>query len=110
MEIREYTPAQASVLANLPLPAVHKVIERRLIRPRRLRAGRSILRMLNRQQVLYLRLEAEGVRLLPVSERRAIAKQIETSPEIDIVIPRGGCALLIQVKYVRQELDAELKK
>ena len=77
MEIREYTPAQASVLANLPLPAVHKLIERRLIRPRRLRAGRSIQRMLNLQQVLYLRLEAEGVRLLPVSARRAIAKQIE---------------------------------
>jgi len=110
METREYTPAQASVLANLPLPAVHKVIERRLIRPRRLRAGRSILRMLNRQQVLYLRLEAEGVRLLPVSARRAIAKQIEAFPGKDIVVPGGGSALVIQVKSVRQELDEDLKK
>ena len=110
MEIREYTPAQASVLANLPLPAVHKLIERRLIRPRRIRAGRSIQRMLNLQQVLYLRLEAEGVRLLPVSARRAIAKQIESSPGKDIVVPGGGSALVIQVKSVRQELDADLKK
>lgn len=110
MEIREYTPAQASVLANLPLPAVHKLIERRLIRPRRLRAGRSIQRMLNLQQVLYLRLEAEGVRLLPVSARRAIAKQIESSPGIDVVVFGGGSALVIQVKSVRQELDADLKK
>ena len=110
MEIREYTPAQASVLANLPLPAVHKLIERRLIRPRRLGAGRSIQRMLNLQQVLYLRLEAEGVRLLPVSVRRAIAKQIESSLVKDIVVPGGGSALVIQVKSVRQELDADLKK
>jgi uncharacterized protein (DUF433 family) len=110
MEIREYTPAQASILANLPLPAVHKVIERRLIRPRRVRAGRSILRMLNRQQVLYLRLEAEGVRLLPVSARRAIAKQIEAFPGKNIVVPGGGSALVIQVKSVRQELDEDLKK
>jgi len=110
MEMREYTPAQASVLANLPLPAVHKLIERRLIRPRRLRAGRSIQRMLNLRQVLYLRLEAEGVRLLPVSARRAIAKQIESSTGIDIVVPGGGSALVIQVKSVRQELDADLKK
>jgi uncharacterized protein (DUF433 family) len=110
MEIREYTPAQASILANLPLPAIHKLIERRLIRPRRLRAGRSILRMLNRQQVLYLRLEAEGVRLLPVSARRAIAKQIEAFPGRDIVVPGGGSALVIQVKSVRQELDEDLKK
>jgi uncharacterized protein (DUF433 family) len=110
METREYTPAQASVLANLPLPAVHKVIERRLIRPRRLRAGRSVQRMLNWQQVLYLRLEAEGVRLLPVSARRAIAKQIEAFPGKDIVVPGGGSALVIQVKSVRQELDADLKR
>ena len=110
MEMREYTPAQASILANLPLPAVHKLIERRLIRPRRLRTGRSIQRMLNLQQVLYLRLEAEGVRLLPVSARRAIAKQIESSPGMNIVVPGAGSALVIQVKSVREELDADLKK
>ena len=110
METREYTPAQASVLANLPLPAVHKLIERRLIRPRRLRAGRSIQRMLNLQPVFYLRLEAEGVRLLPVSTRRAIAKQIESSPGIDAVVFSGGSALVIQVKSVRQELDVDLKR
>src|SRR6478672_8540623 len=110
MEIREYTPAQASVLANLSLPAVHKVIERRLIRPRRLRTGRSILRMLNWQQVLYLRLEAEGVRLLPISARRAIAKQIEAFHGKDIAVPGGGSALVIQVKSVRRELDKDLKR
>jgi uncharacterized protein (DUF433 family) len=110
METIEYTPAQASAVANLPLPAVHKLIERRLIRPRRLRTGRSIQRMLSREQVLYLRLEAEGVRLLPIAARRAIAKKIESSPGIDAVVLTEGSALLIQVKSVRLELDQELKK
>jgi uncharacterized protein (DUF433 family) len=110
MDAIEYTPAQASALANLPLPAVHKLIERRLIRPRRLRTGRSIQRMLSREQVLYLRLEAEGVRLLPMASRRAIAKKIEASPGIDALVLTEGSALVIQVKPVRRELDRELKK
>src|SRR6267143_716607 len=110
MKTTEYTPAQASAVANLPLPAVHKLIERRLVRPRRLRTGRSIQRMLSREQVLYLRLEAEGVRLLPIAARRAIAKKIEASPEIDVVLVTEGSALLIQVKSERLELDKDLKR
>jgi uncharacterized protein (DUF433 family) len=110
MGTTEYTPAQASAVANLSLPAVHKLIERHLIRPRRLRAGRSIQRMLSRGQVLYLRLEAEGVRLLPLAARRAIAKKIESSPEIDTVVLTEGSALIIQVKSVRLELDQDLKR
>src|ERR1035438_2840688 len=110
METIEYTPAQASALANLPLPAVHKLIERRLIRPRRLRTGRSTQRMLSREQGLYLCLEAEGVRLLPLAARRAIAEKIESSPEIHTVILTQGSALTIQVKSVRLELDNDLKR
>jgi len=106
----EYTPAQASAAANLPLPAVHKLIELRLIRPRRLRTGRSIQRMLSREQVLYLRLEAEGVRLLPLAARRAIARKIESSPGIDAVILTEGSALVVQVKSVRRELEEDLKR
>ena len=110
MATTEYTPAQASAVANLPLPAVHKLIERRLIRPRRLRTGRSIQRMLSRGQVLYLCLEAEGVRLLPLAARRAIAKKIESFPEIDSVILTESSALIIQVKSVRRELDQDLER
>src|SRR5580704_1626071 len=110
MGTTEYTPAQASAVANLPLPAVHKLIERRLIRPRRLRTGHSIQRMLSREQVLYLRLEAEGVRLLPILTRRAIAKKIESSPEIDFVCLTEGSAIVIEVKSVRLELDQNLKR
>jgi uncharacterized protein (DUF433 family) len=110
METMEYTPAQASAIANLPLPAVHKLIERRLIRPRRLRTGRSLLRMLSREQVLYLRLEAEGVRLLPIASRRAIARKIESSPDVDSVFLDEGLAVVIQVKSVRLELDEDFKR
>src|ERR1700683_3844639 len=110
MNTTEYTPAQASAVTNLPLPAVHKLIERRLIRPRRLRTGRSIQRMLTRGQVCYLRLEAEGVRLLPIAARRAIAKKIESSPEVDAVVLTEGSAVVIQVKSVRLELDLDLRK
>jgi len=110
MDTTEYTPAQASAVANLPLLAVHKLIERRLIRPRRLRTGRSIQRMLSRGQVLYLRLEAEGVRLLPLAARCAIAKKIESSLEVDAVVLTEGSAVVIQVKSVRLELDLDLRK
>ncbi len=85
-------------------------MERRLIRPRRLRTVRSIQRMLNHGQVLYLRLEAEGVRLLPLAARRAIAKKIQSSPEVDVVVLTEGSALVIQVKSVRLELDVDLRK
>ncbi len=110
MDTTEYTPAQASAVANLPLTAVHKLIERRLIRPRRLRSGRAVLRMLSKQQVLYLRLEAEGVRLLPIASRRAIAKRIEAAPEVDAVVLTEGSAVVIQVKSVRLELDLDLRR
>jgi uncharacterized protein (DUF433 family) len=66
--------------------------------------------MLSREQVLYLRLEAEGVRLLPIAARRAIAREIASSPGIDVVVLTEGSALAIQVKSVRLELDQELKK
>src|SRR3981081_4391440 len=66
--------------------------------------------MLSREQVLYLRLEAEGVRLLPILTRRAIAKKIESSPEIDTVILTEGAALVIEVKSVRLVLDQALKR
>jgi uncharacterized protein (DUF433 family) len=110
METMEFTPAQASVVANLPLRTVHKLIERRLIRPRLRRIGRSFQRMLTREQLLYLRLEAKGVRLLPMAARRSIAKKIEKSPEIDVMCLTEDSALVIQVKSTRQELEQDLKK
>jgi uncharacterized protein (DUF433 family) len=110
MPTMKYTPAEASALTNLPIRTVRRLIDSRLIRPRRLRTGRSIQRLLSREQLVYLRLEAEGLGLLPVAERRRIAKQIEADAGIDTVFVSEGSVLLIQVKTVRKELDERIRK
>jgi uncharacterized protein (DUF433 family) len=103
-----YTPAQASAVADLPLKAVHKLIDGRLIRPRRMRVGREIQRFLSQDQLVYLRLEAEGVRLLPLATRREVAKAVENSPSIEMVCLSEGSAVMIQVKHVRMEVERQL--
>jgi uncharacterized protein (DUF433 family) len=110
MRNTEFTPAQASAVANLPLATVHKLMERGLVRPRRQRLGRGVQRMLTQPQVLYLRLEAEGVNLLPLAARREIARRIESFPGIDAVEVREGSAVVVQVKSVRRKLDRDLQK
>ena len=110
MPTMKYTPAEASALTNLPIRTVRRLIDWRLIRPRRLQTGRSVRRLLSWEQLVYLRLEAEGLALLPVAERRKIAKQIEADAGIDAIFVSEGRALLIQVKTVRKELDERLKK
>jgi uncharacterized protein (DUF433 family) len=110
MSTMKYTPAEASALTNLPIRTVRRLIDRHLIRPRRLQTGRSVQRLLSWEQLVYLRLEAEGLGLLPVAERRKIAKQIEADAEMDVVSVSEGSAVLIQIKTVRKELDARLKK
>src|ERR1017187_5258363 len=80
-----YTPAQAAVLTGLPLSAVHKAIDSRLIRPPTPRSGATVRRLLTKEQLIFLQLEAEGLRLLPVRTRRAIAEmlaQAATAEEI----------------------------
>ena len=103
-----YTPAQASAVADLPLKAVHKLIDGRLIRPRRMRVGREVQRFLSQDQLVYLRLEAEGVRLLPLATRREVAKAVENSPRIEMVCLSEGSAVMIQVKHVRLEVEQQL--
>src|SRR5580704_14141464 len=110
MPTMKYTPAEASALTNLPIRTVRRLIDRRLIRPRRLQMGRSVQRLLSWEQLVYLRLEAEGLSLLPVPARRKIAKQIENDAGIDMVAISEGGALVVQVKTVRKELDEQLKK
>ena len=106
----KYTPAEASALTNLPIRTVRRLMDRRVIRPTRSQTGRSVQRLLSWEQVVYLRLEAEGLGLLPVAQRRKIAKKIETNAGIDVITVSEGAALLIQVKVVRKELDERLKK
>ncbi len=44
----------------LGIRTVRRLIDRRLIRPRRLQTGHSVQRLLSWEQLVYLRLEAEG--------------------------------------------------
>jgi uncharacterized protein (DUF433 family) len=105
-----YSPAEASAVTDLPIRTVRKLIDRRLVRPRRLRTGRTVERRLSREQVLYLRLEAKGVQLLPMSARREIARRIEADPQADVVFLAEGGAVLIEVKTAREELEQELER
>ena len=85
-----FTPAQVSVLTGLPLRAVHKAIEYKLIRPKRVREGRVVQRMLSKSQLVYLRLEAKGLTTLPIASRRRVAQAVEREPAIDLMMPFEG--------------------
>jgi len=105
-----YTPAQAAAVTGLPLPAVHKAIEYRLVRPRVVREGRSLYRMLSKPQVLYLQLEANGLRCLPLAKRRQIARAIEEAPDADIVAVSPGGALVVEIKTARKQMESALRR
>ena len=105
-----YTPAQAAAVTGLPLPAVHKAIEYRLVRPRVVREGRSLCRMLSKAQVLYLQLEANGLRCLPLAKRRQIARAIEEAPGADIVAVSPGGALVVEIKTARKQMESALRR
>jgi len=107
---KAYTPAEASAIVKLPLKAVHKVIDGRLIRPHRSRRGSQAQRLLSAEQLVYLRLEAEGVRLLPMAARREVARAVQSAPEADVVAVSGASALVIQVKNARMDVERELKR
>ena len=105
-----YTPAQAAAITGLPLTAVHKAIDSRLIRPRSTRSGGSVRRLLTKEQLIYLQLEAEGLRLLPVETRREIAKSIERSPKADLMAIGNGTVLFVECKTARRKVEGQLKQ
>ncbi|HTS49407.1 MAG TPA: DUF433 domain-containing protein [Bryobacteraceae bacterium] len=106
----EYTPAQAAAITGLPLAAVHKAIDNRLIRPRAARSGASVRRLLTKEQLIYLQLEAEGLRLLPVGTRREIAESIQRSPKTEKLPVANGTALLIEIGAARRAVENQLKQ
>jgi uncharacterized protein (DUF433 family) len=107
---KAYSPAEASAVAKLPLRAVHKLIDSRLIRPHKLRRGNQVQRLLSPEQLVYLRLEAEGVRLLPMDSRREVARAIESGAGADLVAVSGSSVLFVQVKDARKDVERELKR
>ena len=105
-----YTPSQVSAVTGLPLPALHKAIEYKLIRPKRVREGRLVQRLLSRSQAVYLRMEAKGLRSLPLAARRHVARAVERDPGIDAMFMAEGSVILIQCKSARKEVDSGLRR
>jgi uncharacterized protein (DUF433 family) len=105
-----YTPAQAAAVTGLPLAAVHKAIDSRLIRPLSARSGGSVRRLLTKEQLIYLQLEAEGLRLLPVGTRREIAASIQRSPKVDLMAVGNGAVLFVEFKAARRKVEGQLKQ
>jgi uncharacterized protein (DUF433 family) len=105
-----YTPSQVSAVTGLPLPAVHKAIEYKLIRPKLVREGHSVHRLLSRSQAVFLRMEAKGLKVLPLAERRQVARAIEQDSEIDAMCVSGENVILIQCKAARKEVEAGLRR
>jgi uncharacterized protein (DUF433 family) len=110
MHSQRYTPAQASAVTRLPLKAIHKLIDGHLIRPRRLRVGGITQRVLSEEQLVYLKLEAGGVRLLPLAVRREVARAIEAAPARKTLTVSEGPSLTIQVRAARQQVKQELMR
>ena len=106
----QYTPVQAAALTGLPLKAVHKAIDSRLIRPRITRSGTAVRRLLTEDHLLFLQLEAEGLRLLPVGTRREIAERLHQTPKVDRLTVSNGEAISIEVKTARRKLKSQLKQ
>ena len=105
-----YTPAQAAAVTGLPLAAVHKAIDSRLIRPRIARSGATVRRLLTKEQLIFLQLEAEGLRLLPVGTRREIAESIQRSPKTEKLRVANGTAILIEIGSARRRMESHLKQ
>ncbi len=99
-----------SAITSLSLAAVHKAIEYGLIRSRRVREGRVVHRMLSKSQAVYLRLEAKGLRSLPLASRRQVAQAVEQDPGIDVMALSEGSVILIQFKSARQEVATGLRR
>jgi len=105
-----YTPAQAAAVTGLPLAAVHKAIDSRLIRPRIARSGATVRRLLTKEHLIFLQLETEGLRLLPVETRREIAESIQRSPKKEELTVTNGTALRVEIGPARRKVESQLKQ
>lgn len=105
----QYTPAQAAAVTGLSLAAIHKAIDSRLIRSHPARTEAGVRRVLTKEQVIFLQLEAEGLRLLPPGTRRGIAESIQRSPRTDRLPVETCSALSIEVGPARRKVERGLK-
>jgi uncharacterized protein (DUF433 family) len=60
--------------------------------------------------LIFLQLEAEGLRLLPVKTRREIAECIRQAPQIDFLAVGNGTAIVVEIKAARRKVESQLKR
>jgi uncharacterized protein (DUF433 family) len=70
----------------------------------------QVQRLLSVEHLVYLRLEAEGIRLLPMASRRELARALDSAPNTDFLTVSGGSALVVLVKSARRNVERELKR
>lgn len=69
-----------------------------------------VRRLLTKEHLIYLQLEAEGLRLLPVGIRREIADSIQRSPKAEKLPVANGTALLVEIGSARRAVENQLKQ
>jgi uncharacterized protein (DUF433 family) len=105
-----YTPSQVAAITGLSLPAVQKAIEYKLIHPKRVREGPQVKRLLSKAQVIYLQMEARGLRSLPLNARRQVARAVERDPYMDTMAISEGNIITIQCKAARKEVETGVRR
>ncbi len=99
-----YTPAQAAAVTGLPLKSVQKAIDSRSVPFRIIRRRGIGKRYLVEASLICLRLEAEGLRQLPLEFRRQVYRTVARTPHerqirfsdvvlVDVAKARKGLAI-----------------
>jgi uncharacterized protein (DUF433 family) len=73
------------------------------------RSGATVRRLLTKEQLIFLQLEAEGLRILPLGTRREIAESLRKAPRSDRLPVGEGTALHIEIKPARRKVERQLK-
>ncbi len=110
MSLHQFTAAQASAITGLPISAVHKAMDVGLVRAKRSRKGKMVQRVLTQEQLLYLDLEAGGLLLLPLRERRKIAQAILKDPESNALAIGNHAILKIDLQLARKRVSDALRR
>jgi uncharacterized protein (DUF433 family) len=103
-----YTPSEAALLTGLPLAAVRRALEDKVVPSRRVRSGRMVQRLISSEGLLCLKLEHLGVGRLPLAHRRRIYQAVIKQPEIPEV--KESEAVVIEVQKARADLKAVMDR
>jgi uncharacterized protein (DUF433 family) len=106
MKPRLYNCAEASALTGLPATAIHKTIDRGLVRPVTAATEAASPRLLSFNHLVYLWLEGHGLSALPMSERRLIAEAISAGSTAGDIPAPSGESLLIRHRAARAHVMA----